>query len=731
MPKKPAVNREDKRKKEYLESSQDFLKHEKEEFKQYSIFLKDVNTAIEENQDKFLGSAGIARLKKSYEQAMDFTHNLISKKDKNVPDYHYSAIQKTLKALSKDYKALLSYEKKINEGKLTAPLTFNDILENSRSKPIIAKGDITTAGAGQNTRYVVQTEDKKVFFTKSERGQSYADDIKDLKKRMIDKYGVLAGFLNNSYVTMTAGIITKEKNFDDRHLSNAIYSTDENVTYYIGIASKNSNSPAALLGFSEMSNVIQKKIFQEYLAERFKIELAHEFKAVEGINPECKQNKRNAAQSMVSDMIGRKDLLAYSENVKLKVPGKSGSINGTAMDAAKGEDLMHIDSNSNYLKIEEGDVEKSASLKRDIADLQVLDFLVGNPDRHTLNVTYRFDENGKICGIMGIDNDTCFGANYTADGLNFRSVGPEDMKIITASAAKKILALDENTFRNSLYGFDLTVQEVDAAVERLKTMKKVIKDSVKRYEGEKIPEGKLIEGLPRIVEEKDLDKYSFEKDLCSLKVEKKQGKTINYGNMFASLYLQLNNKKNIIGNVRSSNFKRLEEMSENLLTATGKMVDVKKKMNDMNGWYHFGSTQFDDMIEKINKALILAGKGEAPLFNPVKDYEKNTPCHMKDYELSEFGRKYKQKVKEALDATNKYLDERAAKNKDVLKKKTKSAGWKRYQYALENKENLEKALEKIEKAEKALEDNKIITRDEPKLLAGSKKQKTNDKIALK
>jgi len=34
MPKKPAVNREDKRKKEYLESSQDFLKHEKEEFKQ-------------------------------------------------------------------------------------------------------------------------------------------------------------------------------------------------------------------------------------------------------------------------------------------------------------------------------------------------------------------------------------------------------------------------------------------------------------------------------------------------------------------------------------------------------------------------------------------------------------------------------------------------------------------------------------------------------------------------
>ncbi len=79
------------------------------------MFLKDVNTAIEENQDKYLGSAGIDRLKKSYEQAMDFTHKLISKKDKNVPDYHYSAMQKTLKALSKDYKALLSYEKKINE----------------------------------------------------------------------------------------------------------------------------------------------------------------------------------------------------------------------------------------------------------------------------------------------------------------------------------------------------------------------------------------------------------------------------------------------------------------------------------------------------------------------------------------------------------------------------------------------------------------------------------------
>ena len=161
----------------------------------------------------------------------------------------------------------------------------------------------------------------------------------------------------------------------------------------------------------------------------------------------------------------------------------------------------------------EEDLDKSSSLKRDIADLQVHDFIVGNPDRHMKNITYRFDENGKICGLMGIDNDTCFGENYIANNSSLRSVSPDQMGIITANTAKKILALDENTLRNSLYGFDLTVKEVDGAIERLKIMKDVIKTSVKYYDNNKIPDGKLIPGVPRIVEEKDLDKYSFEKGL--------------------------------------------------------------------------------------------------------------------------------------------------------------------------------------------------------------------------
>ena len=229
----------------------------------------------------------------------------------------------------------------------------------------------------------------------------------------------------------------------------------------------------------------------------------------------------------------------------------------------------------------EEDLDKSSSLKRDIADLQVHDFIVGNPDRHMKNITYRFDENGKICGLMGIDNDTCFGENYIANNSSLRSVSPDQMGIITANTAKKILALDENTLRNSLYGFDLTVKAVDGAIERLKIMKDVIKTSVKYYDNNKIPDGKLIPGVPRIVEEKDLDKYSFEKGLISFRAEKQGEKTKAFGNTFAAVYSKMMEKQTVINDVRKSNLNRLNEFSDNVLTTGIELYNTAKK----NGGY--------------------------------------------------------------------------------------------------------------------------------------------------
>ena len=359
------------------------------------------------------------------------------------------------------------------------------------------------------------------------------------------------------------------------------------------------------------------------------------------------------------------------------------------------------------------------------------DYIVGNPDRHMKNITYRFDENGKICGLMGIDNDTCFGEEYIADNYSQRRVSPDKMSIITATTAKKILALDENTLRNSLYGFDLTVKEVDGAIERLKIMKDVINTSVKYYEENKIPEGKLAPGVPRIVEEKDLDKYSFEKDLIYYQVEKMGKRTVVHGNMFAAVYAKMVEKQTVIDDTRKSNMNRLTELSDNVLTTGNTLLDTAKKMEDINGWYHFGSGQFDDMLEKTAKAARCALINNKQLFDPVKDYSNNTPAYRKDYEPSAFTKDYKKKCEEALAATEKYLTERAAKNKDVINKKKNTAGWKRYQLALTNREALSKTLKKLEKAEKAIEDNKTITAKEPELLASAGEQKTQEKKVKK
>ena len=53
-------------------------------------------------------------------------------------------------------------------------------------------------------------------------------------------------------------------------------------------------------------------------------------------------------------------------------------------------------------------IQNSPFLKKDIANLQILDWLCGNPDRHFHNIFYKFDEAGNVTGVVGIDNDLSF-----------------------------------------------------------------------------------------------------------------------------------------------------------------------------------------------------------------------------------------------------------------------------------------------------------------------------------
>jgi hypothetical protein len=150
--------------------------------------------------------------------------------------------------------------------------------------------------------------------------------------------------------------------------------------------------------------------------------------------------------SRVAELIGCPDLLAHSESMHVSVPVGNGTkiIKGTFMEEAKGSDLRKLNEKDPMYKADFTFIDDSKGLNRKIADLQILDYLCGNPDRHRANMIYTIKD-GKLVDIKGIDNDTCFGSKDHTGKM--AAVSLDNLKVISKDTAKKIMSLDEETFK--------------------------------------------------------------------------------------------------------------------------------------------------------------------------------------------------------------------------------------------------------------------------------------------
>ncbi len=132
-----------------------------------------------------------------------------------------------------------------------------------------------------------------------------------------------------------------------------------------------------------------------------------------GITEKSRVNRRNIAMTRTAELLQVPDLLASSEEVMLNLNGKI--LKGTFMKKAVGDDSRNLNQYSNTGFVNSIDAKKSPTLIKKIADLQILDFLSGNPDRHSGNIFYKSIfpgiEEARLVDIQGIDNDTSFGRN--------------------------------------------------------------------------------------------------------------------------------------------------------------------------------------------------------------------------------------------------------------------------------------------------------------------------------
>ena len=183
---------------------------------------------------------------------------------------------------------------------------------------------------------------------------------------------------------------------------------------------------------------------------------------------------RNVAMSDVAELLGIGNVVCEAR--RMKVRDKDGNESeGISMARARG-----VDPNCpgpGYGNVSADDFGKGDALVlKQLADLQVLDYICGNIDRHGANFFYEFDSKKQIIGIQGIDNDLSFGKLTTKDRSIMRLMVPMDMGVISKSLADRILALDPAQFTYTLYG-TLEKDQVEAARVRLENMKEAIQNS--------------------------------------------------------------------------------------------------------------------------------------------------------------------------------------------------------------------------------------------------------------
>ena len=111
---------------------------------------------------------------------------------------------------------------------------------------------------------------------------------------------------------------------------------------------------------------------------------------------------------------------------------------------------------------------------RSLADLQIIDYLCLNEDRHPGNLMYQVNQEGIITGIQGIDNDSSFGRRRCGQVEN------SALKVISKTMADKVKKLSPEMLRFALRGRGLSDEEVTAAVDRLSDLKKLIRNKTVR-----------------------------------------------------------------------------------------------------------------------------------------------------------------------------------------------------------------------------------------------------------
>ena len=227
-----------------------------------------------------------------------------------------------------------------------------------------------------------------------------------------------------------------------------------------------------------------------------------------GINPKDRTDDRNAAMSKVASLLGVSNLICNAISMRFK-DEKGNVVSGTFMEMAKGIDCTNPQQNLLGPLNPDAAFHDNPTVLRDLANLQALDYICGNTDRHALNMVFTFEDGfpPQVTGVQGIDNDLSFGARDFPDGHSKLS-SLDNMRVIGEEMARKIEALTPEQLKFALREFSLSEKQLEFAGVRLQSLQAQLKKSREHYkDAEPLTDGSDCEkGYIRILPDEEFAK---------------------------------------------------------------------------------------------------------------------------------------------------------------------------------------------------------------------------------
>ena len=209
-------------------------------------------------------------------------------------------------------------------------------------------------------------------------------------------------------------------------------------------------------------------------------------------------NERNIATSLMADLLGCPEVAARSETAK--VTTQDGTVKtGVLMEFVEGLSGGALWDSEGQEKVRTAAL-RSGGLKRTIADLQALDCICGQIDRHMNNVIFQTDpQTGAIVSMKGIDNDMSFGLS-TVNDTSYHGIRIGMIRTVSESMVQALNSLDKEVIDYRFHHL-LTKEERDALWNRVDTMRDwVNSDFVRKVPDDQWENEKwetLAEGLPQ------------------------------------------------------------------------------------------------------------------------------------------------------------------------------------------------------------------------------------------